>query len=259
MPASLPRGWHIHQEKTETKKLQTDVSGVLLIPFGVERFAIEDLAVARRSDGGAHVPGSFPCAVIDRNRRLPLRLNNSFYDLAFKPLDATEDDLASNLRDCIKLECDIWNTKALGFVDGYFEALKRLVVADEAAIAREAVGFGKLFDNRDWIFSAPRPLPRAHLIVGETDPIPVDFAFWTGSALVALDLSAGSMMPAKARERERRLLQADIELIVSIPSNDVGWAQFLSRLAPPGGSFWQGEILPLGPFASKALDMLIET
>ena len=245
--------------------MEISSSDYRLIPFGIDRWSADDIAVSRDADGRFRVSSPFPCAAIDRERNVPLRLNNSDYDLAFRPADEVEPDLVAVLRDCIKLECDPWNRKALAFIDGFFDALERMVVADEGAIARAAVGFGRLFEPRDWIFSAPRPLPRAHISVpgrdgdSNSDYLPVDFAFWTGWKLVALDLGTGTMMPAAARDRERRLRDANIELIASAPSNDGEWTDFLAGLAPPASTFWEGETLPLGPFRSKALDTLVAT
>jgi hypothetical protein len=229
----------------------------LVIPFGVDRWSREDIAVSRDSSGRLRVASPFSAAVIDKTRDEPLRLNNSRYALAFKPAEEAEPDLVATLRDCIKLECDPWNRQALAFLDGYFGALERLVAADEAAIAGQAVGFGKLFDRRDWIFSALRPLPRAHLAIADRH-IRVTFAFWNGAALTAVDLDAGDLMPGMRRERESLLRDAGVDQIATLPSGETAWAGLLAKLSPPGG-LWRGEALPLGPFASTALDTFFDS
>jgi hypothetical protein len=236
--------------------MDSGLSDPLLIPFGVDQWSREAFVVTRDARGRPSVASPFPCAVIDTKRGEPLRLNNSSYGLAFKPAEEADPDPVANLRDCIKLECDPWNRKALDFVDRYFTAIERLTVAEESAIAAQAIGFGRLFDRHDWIFSALRPLPRAHLPIGDRH-FRVTFAFWTGAGLLAVDLDAGDLMPGAARERERIFREAGIALVEAMPAGETGWTELLDELSSPDG-LWQGETLPLGPFRSTALDALFD-
>jgi hypothetical protein len=239
-----------------SETMAIEASDPLIIRFGVDQWSREAMAAARDSLGKPSVVSPFPCAVIDTKRREPLRLNNSSYALAFKPPEEADRDPVANLRDCIKLECDPWNRTALDFLDGYFAALERHAVAEEAAIAAEAIGYGRLFDRRDWIFSALRPLPRAHLPIGDKY-FRTTFAFWTGVAFIAVDLDAGDVMPNARRERESLFREAEFVLVTATPRSEAGWRDFLEKLGPPDG-LWQGEALPLGPFRSTALDALFD-
>jgi hypothetical protein len=232
--------------------MESDLPDPLLSPFGADQWSRDELSVTRDAGGRLSVASPFPCAVIEPASGEPLRLNNSHYALAFKPAEEADPDLVANLRDCIKLECGPWNRKALDFVDLYIAAIERFTVVEERTIATQAIGFGRLFDRHDWIFSALRPLPRAHLPIGDKH-FRVTFAFWTGTRLLAVDLDAGDLMPGAARERESLFRAAGIACVSTMPTTDAGWRDFLAELSPAGG-LWQGETLPLGPFRSAALD-----
>ena len=132
---------------------------------------------------------------------------------------------------------------------------------------RDPGAIGALYDARDWVYSAPCPLPRAHLHApasgaGENAPtdeqsVKVDFAFWNGRHFLAIDFGRSRFLPRAAREREQRLRDAGVVLIEALPQGEAGWAEFLERLLPsPESAFWSGETIPMGPFPSAALDVL---
>ena len=82
--------------------------------------------------------------------------------------------------------------------------------------------FPGLYAPEDWAFSAPKPLPRAHLYAPRgtaathwdiDDFVQVDFAFWSGDRLMAVLLNPGALTPSRAGERLTRLEQAGISVV----------------------------------------------
>jgi len=237
----------------------------VVVPFGTDRWSWADLgdrAAARPRRAAA----PFPCLLLPADHDGPLRLNNIPADLfagATAPIDRAEP--LTTLHTRLLALCDPWNNAASTFVARYFRAIEAAVLAHAAEIAAGACGLGRLFEPRDWAYSAPCPLPRAHLRAPggaggppEADYVAVDFAFWSGAGFIALDVAPSRLLPVAARDRRRRLADAGIVLIDRAPADDpAAWLAFFGGLlAPPLTTFWQGEAVPLGPFASDALDAL---
>ena len=84
----------------------------------------------------------------------------------------------------------------------------------------------------------------------------VDFAFWLGDRLVAAQSAGSALTPKKAREQADRLRLAGIE-VVPLEGRDLAGDKardFFTRLLGPSGlAFWDGDVLPAGPFRT-ALD-----
>jgi hypothetical protein len=238
--------------------MNVDSKPEVLVPFGVDRWSAQDVQVT------AEAP--FPCVFVRPD--VPLRLHDGAGALSQRKPAAQDDPLAS-IRDQLKSLCDPWHRPAWDFVDTYLAAIEDVVARDASAILAQSVGGGGLYDARDWIYSAPCPLPRAHLHApargaGENAPtdelsVKVDFAFWNGRHFVAADFGRSRFLPRAAREREQCLLDAGAVLVEAMPQGEAGWGEFLGRLLPsPGSAFWSGETIPMGPFPSAALDVLGE-
>ena len=238
--------------------MEVEQPGRIVIPYGVEHCSMDRIERSVDPGGSVRFAAPFPCVVLVE--ATPLRLNNSDYDPAPPPAVGNEEpDLVSVLRDHVKLGCASWNRKAFDFVDGYFEAVEQALIRNQSDIASQAVGFGQLYHLRDWIYSALRPLPRAHVPARGHDGdgagrLLVDFAFWTGRHFAVLDLGKGDLLPKQATERRQRLDRAGIAVFEHAPGSEEAWQSFLARLMPDG--FWRGEVLPMGPFRSGALEML---
>jgi hypothetical protein len=119
---------------------------------------------------------------------------------------------------------------------------------------------GGLFVPADWSFSALRPLPQAHLTAaGAAAPIRVEFAFWTGSAMIAITLEGSASPRRQRREALAHLAAAGITL-VTVPAAALQreGAGVLARLLPaPFQRFWQDVRLPASPFGPPAFDAII--
>ncbi|WAJ28199.1 hypothetical protein [Antarcticirhabdus aurantiaca] len=87
----------------------------------------------------------------------------------------------------------------------YFAWLDRRIGRARAAIEARLAPFHGLYAPEDYLFSAPLPLPRAHLPVGEGILVPADVAFWTGRGFAVALARPARLSPAAQRERLARL------------------------------------------------------
>jgi hypothetical protein len=242
------------------------VPDILLIPYGTAEWSAGGIAVEGFSDRSLRLRTAFPCAAINRAAREPLRLNNSRYDRAFaQSASADTTDETGIVRDYLKGLCRPWDNLAAGFLDAYFRVLSDTIDEHREALAERLAPYQGLYDYRDWLFSAPKPLPRAHLYAppqdaapagGPADFVRVDFAFWLGDRLVAAQSAGSALTPKKAREQADRLRLAGIE-VVPLDARDLAGGKardFFTRLLGPSGlAFWESDVLPTGPFRT-ALD-----
>jgi hypothetical protein len=162
------------------------------------------------------------------------------------------------LREHLQALCGVWDRPAHGFIAAYFRWIGAAIAAGEAELAALAQRAGGLFAPADWSFAALRPLPQAHLPVAGA-AVRVDFAFWTGAGLVAIDLQ-GSASPRRQRQEELASLAGQGVVIVVLPGaalQAAGEAQFDRLLPAPFHRFWRGVALPSGPFGPQALDEIL--
>lgn len=245
------------------------VPNVLLIPYGTAEWSMDGIGIVGFTAGGLRLRTAFPCAAVDRAAREPLRLNNSRYDRAFAPTtpaDAT--DQAGLVRDYLKGLCRPWDNLATQFLDTYFQFLSDLIDEQRDVLTERLAPYAGLYDYKDWLYSAPTPLPRAHLHApqnagaaaapgGAADFVRVDFAFWLGDRLVAAQSAGSALTPKKAREQADRLRLAGID-VVSFGAADLAGGKardlFTRVLGSSGLVFWESDVLPSGPFRTSLLD-----
>lgn len=242
------------------------VPDILLIPYGTAEWSLEGIAIEGFTGRSLRLRTAFPCAAVNRAACEPLRLNNSRYDRAFAPAaQPGASDEAGLVRDYIKGLCRPWDNLAAGLLDAYFRVLSDVLDEQRDDLTGRLAPYEGLYNYRDWLFSAPKPLPRAHLHApadttgapgGPADFVRVDFAFWLGDRLVAAQSAASALTPKKAREQADRLRLAGIE-VMPLETRDLTGDKardFFQRLFGPSGlAFWEGDVLPAGPFR-MALD-----
>jgi len=183
---------------------------------------------------------------IDFKRSLPLRLNNSGYWPQTRPGDDLSEGLLACVRRDIARRCGEWNMAARRFVEQYFDSLDRHLAQNGAAIVEAAADKGAIFGARDWIFAALRPLPQALIPTGDGRAEHVDFIFWTGNALVAIDASDRGLMPGRARSRREAIARAAVNYI-AFNGAEPDWPSLLNLLSPESdGKIWSGSSLPIG-------------
>ena len=226
----------------------------ILIPYGVERWAADYIAPA--APGGAPVC-RVPHVVIDPARREPLRLYDGPYDfIEAPPLQDLADPAAQleYLRAYSDRHCSLWGKFQKLFIARYFAFVSDEIERSRRALEDRAAAFDGLYGYRDWLFSALRPLPRAHLCLGDggRPPVRVDCAFWTGEAVLAVDLVGIETAGPAQVERSERLLAAGVEQIAlthaALAAGDLG-----AHLPPALLRFWERDPVPCGPFVPGML------
>jgi hypothetical protein len=183
----------------------------------------------------------------------PLRLSHGPFPFAEPPDligNASLEARLTLLREHLATQCGPWDRTARMFLDAYFAHIAAAIAGHADEIASLAAKSGGIFAPADWSFSALRPLPQAHL-----GPVRVDFAFWTGAKIVAIEL-VGSASPRRQRKDELARLETEGVVLVPVPAADLsrGGEHFLARLLPPEFQrFWDGVVFPASPFGAEAL------
>jgi hypothetical protein len=240
----------------------------MLIPYGVGRLPADAFVAAMRADGSTGVTCRLRHVAIGPGMDAPLRLYSGQLEFRDGPtaqsLTETPDQI-SCVRDLLHSYCDTFRRSPKLFLDRYFAFVLLQIEAHRGELEAMLAPFGGMYDVLHWAFSAWQPIPQAHLDVraGNADgpPAPedlvrVDFAFWSGARLIAVDV--GDAMASRARraalERARR---AGI-LVVEAP-NDASTDEFYRTAFPPEfARFWAGQRYPSGPFKPQGLGLLGE-
>jgi len=216
----------------------------LLIPYGGRRWPVGRLDRSRPD------PDLGPFVEIDPAAREPLRLGNFPYVFGEPPEFGALITTAARLeflREHFKSYWGLWDKLALAFLDAYFAHIAATIESERDALARQATPPGGLFEHRDWSFAALAPMPLAHLLAGE-NWICVDFAFWTGERILALDIVGSD---DRTRRQGRGLLRNAGYDVIEFPREALrrAEAQGLRNLLPADFSeFWRGVALPSSPF-----------
>ncbi len=240
--------------------MSTRLANIRLMPFATDSWSPEGIRLDRQARGGLEFDCAFPCVALDMASRTSLRLNNTRFDLEGMP-DLTESSgsEAHFLRDVIKRQCRPWEPLAHRFVDGYFTALDHLLAAHAQTLGERLAPFAGLYDPAHWLFSAPRPFPRAHLFAPAGSPsdtlspedfVAVDFAFFLGPDLVAVLPEPSGLTPRKAQARAERLERAGVRIATfsNADLTDAPADLFCRALSPRLPTFWEADAVPMGPF-----------
>lgn len=129
----------------------------------------------------------------------------------------------SAVRAWLHAGCGDYGRARRRWVDAYL-GWAELALAGATGLER----FRGVYAVEDWVWSAPRPLPRAW-VPGATGF--VDFALWDGATLTAVCLGAAP--------------------------GGLGGARVVGADWRPQGSFWHGETVPRSPF--RRADLLVRS
>jgi len=200
--------------------IQVKIENQLLIPFGGPKWSIKSIGVVGVSTTGTYLQSDTPLAYIDKSKQHALRLRDF---TAVVPGNWPEIDSAADaanfIRDHLREKCELATNHERRFLDLYFEFCQERMKppAYLARSRKERKDWGAPYDDEDWIFEALLPLPQAHLY--QNDPLEdeysfvpkrmmkVDFAFWTGKQLVAVEIDGGSHIGSQTHVEKDRLLQ----------------------------------------------------
>ncbi|MDF2998088.1 MAG: hypothetical protein K0R27_3725 [Xanthobacteraceae bacterium] len=230
--------------------MRTSIPGATPIPFGIDAGAL-----ARISPGGGGATAGFPSAVAHPGRIL--RINDAGLELPAPAIGEPEMSTAERVAAHLRRLAGAWNVPAARFIGHYFAFLGRQLETHRAELEEKLAPFDGLFAPEDFIFSAPLPLPRAHLLApaeghggqpAAADYVAVDFAFWLGDAPTAVFALPSPLTPGTARRRDERLAAAGVRL-VSYGAIDLADPEFglFPRILGEAVRFWEGEALPSAP------------
>lgn len=198
---------------------------------------------------GTGTPGEVSVTVANGD---PLRLNDGpySYNEGTQGPGPTAAERLAFLRDHLTELCDLWAKRPRQFVALYFRQIDRVMERERAAIEEQTRRLGGLFTAADYAFSALRPLPRAHL-----NGVRVDFVFWTGKALIAIDITGDDARGPAWEKRRAALITANAKPL-EIPAATIARddpAALEALLPPEFANFWRGETLPSSPFKATGL------
>lgn len=210
-----------------------------IIPFGVDTYPAE-------AAGGEAM--AFPHIPAGAAEGKTLRMNAQRFALPAAPQDLSVDGQAQALLAHLLGLCGMWDQTSRAFLAGYFDYLRCVIEEHRAAIEQRLDEFDQLFRPEDVLFSAPLPLPRAHLLPPEDGrEAAADIALRISAGWLALFAAPGRLMPAQARARRQRHEAAGIRA-VDFTMADVrrGAPFFASVLGDDQPPFWQAETVPSG-------------
>lgn len=124
------------------------------------------------------------------------------------------------------------------FIEAYFAFLADGIAAHRATLAERLRRYDGLYTPEDVLWSAPRPLPRAWVPARQAW-LPADLAFWDGTAVLAVELSARDTPRAAA-------LRAGGVAVLRIAPDSIG---ALGPVLPAMfHEYWRDARLPASPF-----------
>jgi hypothetical protein len=236
--------------------VQIKIPNQLLIPFGGPKWSIERINVVGVSTTGTYIQSDTPLAHIDRSQELGLRLRH-FTDVlpGEWPELAEAAEAATFIQHHLRDKCELATDYERKFIDLYFDYLKEEVAPPsylQRHSRKDRTDWDAPFNDDNWIFDALLPLPQAHLY--QSNPLDdhysfapsrmmkVDFVFWTGKRLVAVEIDGGSHIGSDAHVEKDRLLQRSGVHVVHILNSEIGkyGKKVVERLLPPEiTKFWR--------------------
>ena len=235
--------------------VQIKIQNQLLVPFGGPKWSIERISVVGVSTTGTSIQSDTPLAHIDRSQEVALRLRN-FTDVmpGDWPVVFEAEEALSVVHTHLREKCELSTDSERRFLDLYFEFIRKKVeppaYLQKSGKARKE--WSPPYDNDDWVFEALLPLPQAHLY--QSNPLDdqfafapnrmmkVDFAFWTGKRLVAVEIDGGSHIGSESHIEKDRLLQRSGVHVVHILNSEIAkhGIKVVERLLPSEiTTFWQ--------------------
>jgi hypothetical protein len=195
---------------------------VAITPYGVDVWSMHAISVKHLDYGSIALAAPFPCVAIDKASNEPLRLNSEILRSPPALIGRQETNQLVLIMDLLEGFCRPWDKLALQFLDSYFEHIKRELLRHDQTISAKLAPFAGLYAASDWVFSAPKPLPRAHVYAPKRvesdqwdvdDFCQVDFAFWLGNRMMVALAQPGTLTPARANDRLHRLEKAEVAVV----------------------------------------------
>jgi hypothetical protein len=238
---------------------------LLMIPYGSAGFFPEKLKLTGFALSGMSLWTASPCVIVDRSGRQPLRCHQMPAEFSPPPSPEAMRDTASKLafmQEYLQSLCGVWEGPPKAFIENYFTAARRALAANGEELAARVADLAGLATADDFVFSAPLPLPRAHLhlaprsdapVVRSEDVVRVDFAFWTGTRLLAVDIDTGATPTPKERRAWQCVADYGIDTLRVKPAALADAAEPADILGIDFLRFWDGDPLPRTPFRGQRI------
>lgn len=237
----------------------------LLLPFGGPKWSIDSISVTGISTEGTYFSSPLPLAYIDKGKKRACRLEDlhSFFPHGAIPDgDYSTETSVNAIRHHLKEHCGIATRSERLFLDLYFQyCLDQVKPPSWRSKTGEPAP--KPYDTGNWIFAALFPFPQAHLYVG--DPLrkkykfgpdrmcKLDFAFWTGTNLIGIEIDGPSHIGSETHVTRDRMLQRAGVLVVHMLNSELEeyGTDVVEKLLPSVITrFWQDvEHPPLDPLS----------
>jgi hypothetical protein len=233
----------------------------LLIPFGGPKWSIERISVVGVSTTGTYLQSDTPLAYVDRSKSRALRLRDfsTVMPESWDYEDYSFTDTLDVMQKYLREKCSLATESEKQFLDLYFDYCRDCITPPDYILRdfpkedeRPSQYKDAPYNDVNWVFDAMMPLPQAHLYA--TDPMEdsyhfapnkmmkVDFAFWTGKGLVAVEIDGSSHSGSEAHIQKDRLLQRSGVHVVHILNNEISkyGEKVIRRLLPPEIThFWK--------------------
>jgi hypothetical protein len=239
--------------------IQFRVNDHLIVPFACPKWEIDNIRIKGVSTDATFFETDTPVAYINRAIEEPLSLVDIHRVWPFEDWEHLQtDSWAEALKTILGTILEFGNLQTQAerkFVEAYFNYLggstADMVDPEEWSLHRDRYPGG----DPDWIFRALLPLPQAHLYVldpmeefhSKHTPVPpknmfkVDFVFWTGKQLVAIEIDGGSHIGSDKHVRKDRMLQRAGVQVVHILNSEIEAQpeKVIRHLLPDAvGHFW---------------------
>jgi hypothetical protein len=231
--------------------IKIKISDHLLIPFGRPKWDISKIKIVGVSTSATYFQSETPCVYIDKALQWPIVMTDfreAFPQEFSRRNKEYEDPVAAFhfIRSYLKKNCEIQTDAEQRFLDLYFSYILDRVVVSENLVEKlgERWRSEAPRNNPHWLFRALMPLPQAHLYL--EDPfgdqfqffpekmVKVDFAFWTGTEIVAVEIDGPSHIGNPNHvTKDRALVRAGVH-VVHILNNELMeyGEQAINRLLP---------------------------
>lgn len=202
-----------------TTKIQLKIADHLLIPFGRPKWDIERIKIVGVSTTATYIESDTPLVYINRSEKKALRLRDflEVFPGDFPSL-LEQPEALEFIREHLKKTCNLDTDFEKRFLDLYFAHCSSTAEPTKWELQhhnREKLPPPK--NDPDWVFDALLPLPQAHLY--SNDPlrenysfvpdrmVKIDFAFWTGTEILAVEIDGSSHVGSESHVQKDRMLQ----------------------------------------------------
>jgi len=209
--------------------IRLKIADHLIVPFGRPKWSIERIKIVGVSTDATFIESDTPLVYINKSENNALKLSNfcSVFPEKFPFFNNAEDSL-SFIKRHLKETCNLDTDFERRFLDLYFSYCMNSITPAEWEL--EHYGINNLpfpFPKNDVniVFQALMPLPQAHLyLLNPLDDnffsfipknmVKVDFAFWTGKEIVAVEIDGSSHIGNESHvTKDRMLMRAGVKVI----------------------------------------------